>query len=260
MTTPAFLATIVLIHGLGTDRHAWDAITPQLAPHRVLAVELPGHGANLPAPATLTLDVAARQIAARMRAEHAAPAIVVGHSLGGAVAARLAQLEPTLVSALVVVDMPLGPTWGNNEIADMRGRLAKDRPAALRAWFGPESKSAAQLERLLVGLRPLSNAALIAWAEAMAPGAVPDGGAALAMPVLLMATRALLPGQKPRAAELADIGFGRVRHLEVELFPDSKHWLMWDEPDHFVRALRRFAGEVSGTSAAGPAGRAGAKP
>ncbi|HEX8951503.1 MAG TPA: alpha/beta hydrolase [Polyangia bacterium] len=236
------LATIVLVHGLGGDRHAWDDVQRRLerGGARVLAVELPGHGENLPGPKAPSIDAAARQVAARIRQAHAAPAIVVGHSLGGLVAAHVPLVDRDAVEALVVVDMLLGPTWTDAEIAEMKRGLAADRERTLRGWFGAICQPA-QLDTLLVGLRKLSNETLVGWMQAMKDGAVPDGGRAIGVPTLLMATAALVPGKKPRAEELAALGYAHVARLQVETFDKSRHWIMWDEPDKFVATLQTFA-------------------
>jgi len=238
------LTTIVLVHGLAGDRHVWDDVGPRLA-GKVMTVELPGHGENVPGPKTPSIDAAAREIAARIRKEHAAPAIVVGHSLGGIVAAHVPLVDPGAVAALVLVDIPIGQTWAGDEIAQMQRALATDRDQALRQWFGSICQPS-QYERLLVGLRKLSNDALVGWMRAMKDGAVPDGGRAIAVPTLLMASRELLPGKQPRAEELAALGYAHVKRLQVETFARSKHWIMWDEPDKFVAALAAFVRGVDG--------------
>ena len=240
------LTTIVLVHGLAGDRHVWDDVQKRLGrADEIIAVELPGHGDNLPGPKTPSIDAAAREVAARIRKEHAAPAIVVGHSLGGIVAAHVALVDPGAVKGLVLVDIPIGETWTGNEIADMTQRLARDRDQALREWFGSICQPS-QYERLLVGLRKLSTDALVGWMRAMKDGAVPDGGRAIGVPTLLMASPMLLPGKKPRAAELAELGYAHVARLQVETFARSKHWIMWDEPEKFVATLSGFVRAVDG--------------
>ena len=242
--TGLLLTTIVLVHGLAGDRHVWDDVKGRLGRSaEVLTVELPGHGDNLPGPKTPSIDTAARQIAARIRAAHAAPAIVVGHSLGGLVAAHVPLVDPGAVAALVLVDIPIGQTWTDDEIAQMKRGLATNREATLRGWYGAICRPA-ELDRLLVGLRKLSNETLVGWMRAMQKGALPDGGRALAVPTLLMASSSLLPGKGPRAEELAALGYGKVARLQVERFDTPKHWIMWDEPDKFVATLERFASSL----------------
>ena len=91
--------TLVLVHGLGGSAANWLALAPLLLPgRRVLVPELPGHGGSDPLPAAASLNAYADRIAGLLDE----PAAIVGHSLGGAVALRLAIRRPELVRALVL--------------------------------------------------------------------------------------------------------------------------------------------------------------
>ena len=102
---------VVLVHGLGGDRHLWDDVAGKLAAtHTVVTVDLPGHGA---APAEVHPDAnrIARAIAATLQAEKAAPAVIVGHSLGGFIAAHVPVVAPEVARALVLVDIGITGLW-----------------------------------------------------------------------------------------------------------------------------------------------------
>jgi pimeloyl-ACP methyl ester carboxylesterase len=94
---------LLLVHGLGGAAANWLALAPLLLPgKRVLAPELPGHGGSSPLPAAASLNTYADRLGLLLEHELAAPAAVVGHSLGGAIALRLAIRRPESVSALVL--------------------------------------------------------------------------------------------------------------------------------------------------------------
>ncbi len=94
---------LVLVHGLGGAAANWLALAPLLLPGRRLIVpELPGHGGSSPLPAAPSLSPYADRLGLLLEHERATPAAVVGHSLGGAVALRLALRRPESVSALVL--------------------------------------------------------------------------------------------------------------------------------------------------------------
>lgn len=98
------MASLVLIHGAGEDRRMWDRQVAALgAAHRVLAVDLPGRGERLDVPAARTLADRARDVLAQMDAAGMDRAVVVGHSMGGAVALLLALDHPARVAGLVLV-------------------------------------------------------------------------------------------------------------------------------------------------------------
>ena len=91
--------TLLLVHGLGGSAPNWLALAPLLLPgRRLLVPELPGHGGSDPLPAAASLTAYADGLAALLDG----PAAVVGHSLGGAIALRLAVRRPELINALVL--------------------------------------------------------------------------------------------------------------------------------------------------------------
>jgi pimeloyl-ACP methyl ester carboxylesterase len=90
---------VLLVHGLGGSAANWLALAPLLLPGRRLIVpDLPGHGGSDPLPAAASLTAYADSLAPLLDGS----AAVVGHSLGGAIALRLAIRRPELVSALVL--------------------------------------------------------------------------------------------------------------------------------------------------------------
>jgi pimeloyl-ACP methyl ester carboxylesterase len=90
---------VMLVHGLGGAAANWLALAPLLLPgRRVIVPELPGHGGSEPLPAAPSLNAYADRLALLLDE----PAAVVGHSLGGAIALRLAIRHPERVRALVL--------------------------------------------------------------------------------------------------------------------------------------------------------------
>ncbi len=93
----------VLVHGLGGAAANWLALAPLLLRgRRLLVPELPGHGGSEPLPAAPNLNAYADSLAALLEREGLFPAAVVGHSLGGAIALRLAIRRPDDVGRLVL--------------------------------------------------------------------------------------------------------------------------------------------------------------
>jgi 3-oxoadipate enol-lactonase len=91
---------ILLLHGVGGAASNWTLVAPELLRlGRVVVPDLPGHGGSsaLPAPPE-TLDPFADRVAPLLEE----PGLVVGHSLGGVVALRLASRWPERVSGLLL--------------------------------------------------------------------------------------------------------------------------------------------------------------
>ncbi|MGI8607392.1 MAG: alpha/beta fold hydrolase [Gaiellaceae bacterium] len=96
---------VVLVHGLGGAATNWTRLAPLLArSRRVIVPDLPGHGRSGSFGRSADLGAYADCIAAILERETAAPAALVGHSMGGVVALRLAVAHPVRVSALVLVE------------------------------------------------------------------------------------------------------------------------------------------------------------
>src|SRR5437016_3776824 len=134
-------ATLVFIHGSGMSARYWSDQTRALADTaRVLAVDLPGHGDSDDAPAP-SLAHYADATAGVIDALGARPAIVVGHSLGGAVAVALAARRPADVCGLVLLSAcarvpPVSPSaqwlWASLPTPLRRVDRAAASPAAHR--------------------------------------------------------------------------------------------------------------------------------
>jgi pimeloyl-ACP methyl ester carboxylesterase len=76
---------LLLIHGSGGSLFEWPAELRQLPGSRVIAIDLPGHGGSPPPPCDSVPEFAA-VVAGLLEALEITRAILVGHSLGGAVA------------------------------------------------------------------------------------------------------------------------------------------------------------------------------
>lgn len=99
---------LVLLHGLSYDRHRWGPLLRELEavdPSReVLVVDLPGHGQSPPLDHHGLDDVATAVHRAVTEAGLNGP-VVVGHSIGGAIATAYAAAHP--VRGVVNIDQPL---------------------------------------------------------------------------------------------------------------------------------------------------------
>ena len=97
-------APLVLVHGLGDEADTWRRLLPALARHRrVLAPDLPGFGRSGGPRRAYTSAFFARTVADFMAAIGVDRAVLAGHSMGAAVAQRLAIARPELVERLVLI-------------------------------------------------------------------------------------------------------------------------------------------------------------
>ena len=99
---------VVLLHGPGAIAAEWMRVIPDLVTtHRVVAPDLPGHGASEMTDGRLDADRVLAWLGELIEQTCTAPPALVGHVLGGAIAARFASGQDDRLSGLVLVN-PLG--------------------------------------------------------------------------------------------------------------------------------------------------------
>ncbi|HKH79598.1 MAG TPA: alpha/beta fold hydrolase [Solirubrobacteraceae bacterium] len=115
---------VVLLHGFGGTRHAWDGVISALEPerYRLLALDLPGHGGAADAPRPITFAGCVEHVLALSPERFA----LCGYSLGGRVALHVALAAPERVARLVLV----ASTAGIEDDAQRAGRSRADRRLA----------------------------------------------------------------------------------------------------------------------------------
>ncbi len=96
---------LIFLHGLGSAAEDWQLQFPAFAPrYRVIAPDLRAHGQSEAGPSWWTIEMLAGEVAQLLEKLQAAPAHVVGLSLGGCVAQALALRQPALVRSLTLVN------------------------------------------------------------------------------------------------------------------------------------------------------------
>lgn len=98
--------TLVLLHGFGGTRRAWDGVVERLRPerYRPLALDLPGHGEHADAKRPISFAGCVENVLAQAPERFA----LCGYSLGGRVALHIALAAPERVSRLVLVSTTAG--------------------------------------------------------------------------------------------------------------------------------------------------------
>ena len=126
-------APIVFLHGFGADLNGWRPVHRLLPETRAaLAIDLPGHGLS-PLGDEASFEALVEAARAALIEEGVGAAHLVGHSLGGAVAAALAH-EPDVTALTLMLIAPAGLGEETNA-AFFDGFLAADDEAALTPWL-----------------------------------------------------------------------------------------------------------------------------
>ncbi|MFH8586116.1 alpha/beta fold hydrolase [Streptomyces celluloflavus] len=158
---------VVLLHGIGRSLEDWEPLRAALPARRLIALDLAGFGRSQPLP-DLRLGALAEHVAKTLdRLGATAPAHVVGNSLGGAVAMRLAVHDPARVASLALAD---SAGFGREVTWLLR---ALDLPVLWRLLLRPDEYGARTAERSLFHDPAFATPDRIALARELArrPGA-----------------------------------------------------------------------------------------
>jgi pimeloyl-ACP methyl ester carboxylesterase len=121
----------VLVHGFTGSRDDFREVLPRLAARgRTLALDLRGHGqsSNPGEPDGYSFDELARDLSAFLDAVGVAHCDLLGHSMGGMIALRLALAEPRRVDSLVLMDTAAEPLpIAVRPFLEAAGRMACER-------------------------------------------------------------------------------------------------------------------------------------
>jgi 3-oxoadipate enol-lactonase len=235
---------VLLLHPLGVDRSFWDDVVAALAGFEVLTYDFPGHGTT-PAPAqSYTIDDLAAQARSLLAGAGHARVDVVGVSLGGLVAQRLAADAPDLVRRLVVVDAvavypePLREMWRDRAArAPVEGMEPFVDPT-LTLWFtgdrlaegGPVVQS---VRRALLATDPRGYALAC---RALDQADVTDALDRIVAPTLVVCGEDDAPPFTAAANDLA----ARLPGARLVWLAPARHAGVLEQPEQFRAALVEF--------------------
>jgi 3-oxoadipate enol-lactonase len=134
--------TVILVHGLGLNRHMWQWQLPALTPHfRVIQYDLLGHGESAKPPGPYLMSHMVGQLADLMSELDIDRAALVGFSLGGLIVQAFALAHPQKVTALAILNSAHARTKEQRASIMQRVQQAEASgpaatiDAALQRWF-----------------------------------------------------------------------------------------------------------------------------
>jgi pimeloyl-ACP methyl ester carboxylesterase len=118
---------ILLLHGITQSTATWGWLVPHLTDgHRVVRLDFRGHGHSGRTPGHYAFPGYVADATAICERVLGAPAVVIGHSLGGGTAAALAQTRPDLVRGVVLEDPAIMAPPSAGEVAALEGNTLLD--------------------------------------------------------------------------------------------------------------------------------------
>lgn len=244
---------VVLVHGSVSDYREWSKQMAPLAQYyRVIAYSRRYHWPNL-SPGTdadASLERQVEDLAALIKAMRIAPAHIIGHSYGAAVALDLALRHPELVRRLVLAEPGVPGVLANlpeddavlKESQAVRGEMKEAfasgdaerivRTYAARVAPGELEKATPEVRQMLLA----NVAAFQLDYNSRRPPFTCDDARRIAVPVLILSGDRSSMGLQ-RIAETAGRCIKEARFVRI---PQATHWMQHDQAQAFNSAVLAF--------------------
>lgn len=242
---------VILVHGGAAHAGWWDHIAPFLAAeHRVVAIDLSGHG-DSDRRADYSLETWADEVLAVAARESVGRPVIAGHSMGGFVGLTAAKLHGDSVRGVVAIDSPVreispeAKTWlaSNPTMPDQK--VHPDRQSVIARFRTlPEDEAGLEYVRRHIAEQSVREVeGGWSWAfdpqifvsAQMEPEDLAEAGCEVA----------LVRGERGMATtditeSVAEILGG---HVPVTLVPDAGHHIMFDQPIALIALLQTLIGQ-----------------
>lgn len=242
---------VILVHGGAAHAGWWDHIAPFLAAeHRVVAIDLSGHG-DSDRRAEYSLVTWADEVLAVASRESVGRPVIAGHSMGGFVGLTAAKLHGDSVRGVVAIDSPVreispeAKTWlaSNPTMPDQK--VHPDRQSVIARFRTlPEDEAGLEYVRRHIAEQSVREVeGGWSWAfdpqifvsAQMEPEDLAEAGCEVA----------LVRGERGMATtditeSVAEILGG---HVPVTLVPDAGHHIMFDQPIALIALLQTLIGQ-----------------
>ena len=233
---------LVLLHGAGGSRLHWPPGVRRLQGVHTFALDLPGHGKSA-AGAEASIEAFAERVADWRRGSAVPGPVLVGHSMGSAIALTVALSEPEALAGLVL--MGAGPRLRVNPILLERTARVETFASAVEQilqWsFAPQAspRLVALARRSMLEAGPEVLHRDLQACDAFDLG---DRLAEVQAPTLIIV------GSQDRMTppRLSEDLHERISSSRLQTVEDAGHMVMLERPEVVARMLRGFCGEVLG--------------
>ncbi len=231
---------IVLLHGAGGDHLFWPPPIRRLADQRIFAPDLPGHGRS-PGLGRQAISEYTAEVRRLLQALGLSTVVMVGHSMGAAIALDMAVRFPKQVLALVLVGggarLPVSPDL----IRSTSDPAAFPEAVELLTQLSFGRAAGTNLKRL--GANRLSQARpLVLHGDLLACDAfdIHERLRELALPALVVCGEDDKMTPPAYSAYLAQ----HIRGARLEILPRAGHMVMLEQPEAVADRLRSFVEEL----------------
>jgi len=230
---------ILMVHGFSCDGHDWMWQIPHFVErHRVIVVDLRGHGRSSVPEGGYEPKQFAADIAGLLEQLDVGPVVAMGHSLGGAIVSALAIEHPAMVQAVVSVDPGyLLPDGVRPIVESMAAALGSDDPVAasqqfLSATYSPATPAALKTfhMRRIAGV---PGPVLVATLQGLFVGPDSLGYRETSVPYLQRRPCPVLVFYTDADRAAFEAGLFDDPRSRAIAWPGSGHWLHQERPVEF---------------------------
>jgi pimeloyl-ACP methyl ester carboxylesterase len=241
--------TIVIVHDLGGSRTSWMPTTRKLiGTHRVVLVDLPGHGGSaLPDP--FTLDAAAEALDLVFAKQNPDSTVIVGKGLGGTLALLALKAHPGQVRGVAVIDAGLkSPMPVDDQMIKYFQRQIDERyddlMKTIYTRMGRDSVQGMNIHAMAMQVPARTMKAY--WGALPLVDATP-AMKALQAPFLFLATDRVFTGGKSWGTVAREMGYEDTTATRMRRLPGAGYLVMQDQPDSLAAAIAQFTAQALAT-------------
>ncbi len=238
--------TVVLVHELGSSRMTWmPVVRPLIASHRLVLVDLPGHGES-PMLDPFSFTAAAAALDGVLAREKPESTVVVGHGVGGVVALLEASAHPERMRGVVVLDAAAKTPF---KVADQQRDLflkqLDDRyEAFMDMMYAHSGRDSARSVAIRARAALVPPATMKAYLRELLVLDATGAAKSLKVPMLFVASEKTWGSDSLWTEVAKKFGYDEVRDVSWRRIGASGHYLGDDQPDSLAAAIAAFETRV----------------
>jgi pimeloyl-ACP methyl ester carboxylesterase len=228
---------VIFIPGLGCPGEVWDDTVAHLDDVEAHVLTLAGFAGQRPVKPPLAATVR-KELVRYIRGNKLRAPIIIGHSLGGFIAYWLAATAPDLIGGVVVVDA--GPSLSDTDVEtgralrNMWAQAGDDElPEQVRAAYTGMTSDPKRIEPFIAQIAKSDRQTMGDTIYELVTTDISDRVSQISAPLLLVLADGGL--QQRYKAQVQP-----VPHHEIVVLPRTRHFVMFDDPQGFVRAIEKF--------------------
>ena len=241
--------TVVLLHALGSGRMVWMPTAKKLlASHRVVMVDLPGHGES-PLPDPFSLQACAEALDQVLAKQKADSTVLVAHGLGGLLALQEIQAHPDRVRGLIVID---AATRFPTPIPEQQQQyffqmLDTNYDDILKSMMMRQGRDSTQGNELYSQAQAVPPATMKAYLKAVMNADVSPALKKMKPAFLFVASGRLWAADKDWPAVAKQMGFDDPTTIANHRVADCGSLIMKEQPDSLAAVIAGFTARAVAT-------------